>query len=94
METLKVRGSVSNCFLVEIGFIPGMMGTLMPASRQSATNLKKLYKNFSDLILEQEITRYTFEIDVYFNEKPEIILKKLDTICNKYESIFKYKPLK
>ncbi|MHA1646141.1 MAG: hypothetical protein ACTSVL_01100, partial [Promethearchaeota archaeon] len=34
-----------------------------------------------------------FEIDVYFNEKPEIILKKLDSICNKYESIFKYKPL-
>ena len=62
-------------------------------SKQSATNIKKLYKNFSDLILEQEITRYTFEIDVYFDEKPEIILKKLDTICNKYESIFKYKPL-
>ena len=62
-------------------------------SKKSATNIKKLYKNFSDLILEQEITRYTFEIDVYFDEKPEIILKKLDTICNKYESIFKYKPL-
>ena len=62
-------------------------------SKKSATNIKKLYKNFSDLILEHEITRYTFEIDVYFDEKPEIILKKLDTICNKYESIFKYKPL-
>ena len=62
-------------------------------SKKSARNIKKLYKNFSDLILEQEITRYTFEIDVYFDEKPEIILKKLDSICNKYESIFKYKPL-
>ena len=62
-------------------------------SKQSATNIKKLYKNFSDLILEQEITRYTFEIDVYFDEKPEIILKKLDSICKKYESIYKYKPL-
>ena len=62
-------------------------------SKQSATNIKKLYKNFSDLILEQEITRYTFEIDVYFDEKPESILKKLDSICKKYESIYKYKPL-
>lgn len=62
-------------------------------SIQSATNIKKLYNNFSDLILEQEITRYTFEIQVYFNEKPEIMLKKLDSICNKYESIYKYKPL-
>ncbi len=62
-------------------------------SKQSATNIKKLYKNFSDLILEQEITRYTFDIQVYFNEKPEIMLKKLDSICEKYESIYKYKPL-
>ena len=62
-------------------------------SKQSATNIKKLYKNFSDLILEQEITRYTFEIQVYFDEKPEIMLRKLDLICNKYESIYKYKPL-
>ena len=62
-------------------------------SKESAKNLKKLYKNFSDIILEQEITRYTFEIQVYFDEKPEIMLKKLDLICNKYESIYKYKPL-
>ena len=62
-------------------------------TKQSATNIKKLYKNFSDLILEQEITRYTFDIQVYFDEKPEIMLKKLDSICKKYESIYKYKPL-
>ncbi len=62
-------------------------------SKQSATNIKKLYKNFSDLILEQEITRYTFDIQVYFDEKPEIMLKKLDSICKKYESVYKYKPL-
>ncbi len=62
-------------------------------SKQSTTNIKKLYKNFSDLILEQEITRYTFEIQVYFDEKPEIMLKKLDSICKKYESVYKYKPL-
>ena len=56
-------------------------------------NFKKLYQNFSDLILEQEITRYTFEIQVYFDVQPDIMLKKLNMICEKYESIYKYKPI-
>ena len=61
--------------------------------KKSDIKLKKLYKDFSDLVLEQEITRYTFEIQVYFDVQPEIMLKKLDLICEKYESIYKYKPI-
>nr|QEE16997.1 Small-conductance mechanosensitive channel MscMJ [Candidatus Prometheoarchaeum syntrophicum] len=62
-------------------------------SKDNKRNFKKLYKNFTELILEQEITRYTFKIQVYFDVKPEIMLRKLDLICKKYESIYKYKPL-
>ncbi|MHA1602451.1 MAG: mechanosensitive ion channel domain-containing protein [Promethearchaeota archaeon] len=61
-------------------------------NKKSAKNLKKLYKNFSGLIFEQEITRYTFEFDVYFDVDPEIVLNKLDKICKKYKSVYKYIP--
>ncbi|MHA2017780.1 MAG: mechanosensitive ion channel domain-containing protein [Promethearchaeota archaeon] len=60
--------------------------------KESMNNLKKLYKDFSDLIFEEEVTRYTFQIQVLLNVKPEIIIKKLDTICKKYKSIYKYEP--
>ena len=61
--------------------------------KESNINFRKIYQNFSDLILEQEITRYTFEIQVYFDVQPDIMLKKLNMICEKYESIYKYKPI-
>ncbi|MCK5343362.1 MAG: mechanosensitive ion channel, partial [Candidatus Heimdallarchaeota archaeon] len=55
-------------------------------------SVKKVFDDFSDLIFEQEITRYTFDIDVYFDESPEIMLKKLDSFCEKYKTVYKSKP--
>ena len=55
-------------------------------------NMKKVFEDFSDLILEEEITRYTFDIDVYFDEPPEQMLKTLDRLCKKYKHVYKSKP--
>lgn len=55
-------------------------------------NLKVYYKEFSALIYEKEITRYTFDIQVYFDTEPKVMLKKLDKICKKYVSLYGFKP--
>jgi MscS family membrane protein len=55
-------------------------------------SMKKVFEDFSDLIFEKEITRYTFDIDVYFSIPPEIVLKKLDILCEKYKAVYKSKP--
>ncbi|MHA1619814.1 MAG: mechanosensitive ion channel family protein [Promethearchaeota archaeon] len=55
-------------------------------------NLKVYYKEFSAMIYEKEITRYTFEIDVYFDAEPKVMLKKFDKICRKYKTLYGFKP--
>ena len=41
----------------------------------------------------EKTDKYVFNIETELNFSPEFFLKKMDEICDKWESIFHYRPL-
>ncbi len=56
-------------------------------------SLKKLFDDYSNFMFEKAITSYTFNFELLFDIKPEIVCSKLDELCEKYEKIFNYTPI-
>ncbi|NHI91298.1 MAG: hypothetical protein EAX96_02260 [Candidatus Lokiarchaeota archaeon] len=48
--------------------------------------------DFKDLKGPEKLDKYVFKIETELNLDPDILLQKLDNICNKWESTFKYRP--
>ncbi len=52
----------------------------------------RIFADLADMITDQKVTRYTFEIELDFKKNPEMVISRLEAICQQYQSIYQYKP--
>jgi small-conductance mechanosensitive channel len=55
-------------------------------------NDAKWIDNISEIFLELEVTRYTFDIELELALNPKLIFKSLDAVCAEYSAIFDFTP--
>ncbi len=56
------------------------------------TKLWNVLGEMSEFVFEQEITRFTFDIDLDFALEPHETMQKLDSICRNYTFVYGYRP--
>ncbi|MCP4762438.1 MAG: mechanosensitive ion channel [archaeon] len=54
---------------------------------------KEVLGDLSDFILENEITRYTFEIEIDLGIQPSEVIEKINGVCKNFTSVYDYTPL-
>ncbi|MHA1339132.1 MAG: mechanosensitive ion channel domain-containing protein [Promethearchaeota archaeon] len=61
--------------------------------RQEEEIFEEIVDKLSDLIIEEEITRYLFDIEVNLDQLPDDVIEKLNIVCRKYEQIYRFRPV-
>ena len=60
---------------------------------ETIKKMKKIMGNLSKYMLEEELTRYVFDIEVDVSIPPGIALKKINAVCDNFTKIFIYRPV-